>query len=212
MKIEIWSDFACPFCYIGEKRLMKALEELNLEDQVDIEFKSFQLDVNAKSHPDKDIHQLIAEKYNISYIQAKNSNTDIVQMAKEIGLNYDFDNLKPGNTRLAHEAHKFAAENGKDLEYAQWAFSSYFEKGKSLSDLDTLQKLISVLGLEPEAFMKSLETGQYTSAVESDQNKAQKLGINSVPTFIIDGKHTITGAQNVNYFKMAIEQIRKDQS
>ncbi len=208
MKIEIWSDFACPFCYIGEKRLMKALEELNLEDQVDIEFKSFQLDVNAKSHPDKDIHQLIAEKYNISYAQAKNSNADIVQMAKEIGLDYDFDQLKPGNTRLAHEAHKFASKNGKDLEYAQWAFSSYFEKGKSLSDLDTLQKLISVIGLEPEEFMKSIEAGQYTPAVENDQSKAQELGINSVPTFIIDGKYAITGAQNVNYFKMAIEQIR----
>ena len=208
MKIEIWSDFACPFCYIGEKRLMKALEELNLEDQVDIEFKSFQLDVNAKSHPDKDIHQLIAEKYNISYAQAKNSNADIVQMAKEVGLDYDFDHLKPGNTRLAHEAHKFASKNGKDLEYAQWAFSSYFEKGKSLSDLDTLQKLISVIGLEPEEFMKSIEAGLFTAEVEGDQSKAHEIGINSVPTFIIDGKYAITGAQNVNYFKMAIEQIK----
>ncbi len=208
MKIEIWSDFACPFCYIGEKRLMKAIEELNLEDQIDIEFKSFQLDVNAKSHPDKDIHQLIAEKYNISYAQAKNSNADIVQMAKEIGLNYDFDSLKPGNTRMAHEAHKFASENGKDLEYAQWAFSTYFEKGNDLSKIEILEKLINVIGLDKEAFHKAIESGKYTGLVENDQSKAHEIGINSVPTFIIDGKYAITGAQNVNYFKMAIEQIR----
>jgi predicted DsbA family dithiol-disulfide isomerase len=207
MKIEIWSDFACPFCYIGETALLKALESMTLLETADISFRSFQLDVNAKRIPDKDIHQLIADKYQIQYAQAKESNANIVKMASEVGLNYDFEHIKPNQTGTAHEMQKFAAANGKGLEAANRLFKAYLEEGADIGDTVTLLKIGEEIGLSGEALQQALDEKCYFEAVVTDQAIAHQHRIQSVPYFVIDQQYAISGAQSTAYFIMALKQI-----
>ncbi|MBS7527815.1 DsbA family oxidoreductase [Fusibacter paucivorans] len=207
MKIEIWSDFACPFCYIGETAMMKALEAMGLAESTVVEFKSFQLDVNAKRVPGKDLNEMLAEKYNISYEQAKTSNANIIKMAAEVGLHYDFDHIKPNHTGMAHEMHKFAEANGKGMEAAQLLFKAYLEDGVDIGEMISLLQIAEQIDLPPEALKEALDEKRYLEAVVTDQAIAHQQRIQSVPYFVIDRQYAISGAQSIDYFKMALRQI-----
>lgn len=206
MKIDIWSDFACPFCYIGEKKLDKALVELGLDGSVEIQFKSFQLNVNAVSHEGEDLNTLIANKYGLPYEQAKASNDRIVETAKEVGLKFDFDRIKPGNTGLAHEVYKYCQGLGKGPAMAEALFSAYFEQGLNISDQDQLLSLAKAIGVDPVGVQDMLEAKSYKEAVVTDQKTAASLGISSVPFFVIDDHYAVSGAQSVDHFKSLLEK------
>ncbi|MBN2616882.1 MAG: DsbA family oxidoreductase [Spirochaetales bacterium] len=207
MKIEIWSDFACPFCYIGEKTLIKALKELNLESNTDIEYKSFQLNPNATTQKGKDINLLIAEKYGIPYDQAKASNNRIVNIAKQNDLNFDFDNIVPGNTGLAHELHKYSKTLNKDREITDVIFKAYFENGIDISDINQLIKLAVDTGINTEELKDVLSKRIFANEVSQDQNFALQNNITSVPFFVINDKCTISGAQTIEYFKEKLKEF-----
>ncbi|QEN03926.1 DsbA family oxidoreductase [Thiospirochaeta perfilievii] len=204
MKIEVWSDFACPFCYIGETKLNRALKELNLDDEALIVYKSFQLNPNATSQKGKDLNQLISEKYGIPYEQAVASNRNIVNVAKESGLNFNFNKIQPGNTALAHELHKYSETINKDLEMAEVIFKAYFEDGIDISDKVELIKLANKVGIKEEEVEDIFNNKKFSNAVIEDQNLAISNGINSVPFFVIDNKKTISGAQSIEHFKMVL--------
>lgn len=206
MKVEIWSDFACPFCYLGDKKFEMALAEFENKEQVEIEFKSFQLDVHATSHPGEDIHALISKKYGISYEQAKASNDQIIKAAKEVGLQYDFDILKPNNTGLAHEVAKYAAHMGKEKVLVERFFKAYFEEGVDLGIKENLLKLAGEVGIDENELNVVLDKGIYKEAVIKDQEKASDLGIQGVPFFVLDGRYGISGAQSVEHFKMVLDK------
>lgn len=210
MKIEIWSDFACPYCYIGEKKLEKALAEIELQSSVEIKYRSFQLNVDAVSHQGEDIHGLIAKKYGIPYETAKAANENIVNVAAAVGLNFDFEQIKPGNTRLAHEVSKYSDSMGKGNEIADRLFAAYFEEGVNLSDENSLLELAEEIGLDKARVQEVLEQNRYTDNVAEDQKTARQMGINSVPFFIINDKETVSGAQSVAYFKMVLEKVIED--
>lgn len=201
MKIEIWSDFACPYCYIGEKKLEKAIDELALHKDVEISFRSFQLNEKAVRQENVDLNTLISNKYGITYDQAKAANQGIIQGAKEVGLNYDFDIIKPGNTGLAHEVYKYCASLGKGQEMVDLLFSSYFEKGRDISSEEVLIDLGQRVGVAKDDLERLLSERSFMKAVKDDQKKAFELGISSVPFFIIDDKYTVSGAQSVANFK-----------
>ena len=205
MKIEIWSDFACPFCYIGEKKLEKALEELEVKEAIDIRFRSFQLDVNAKSQSNMDVHQYLANKYGMTYEEAKASNQKIVKAAEEVGLNFDFDNLKLANTRLAHELLKYAEEQGKASEVAESLFSAYFEEGIDVENPKNLLRIAKTSGLNQEKVQEIFDHKTYSQEVIRDQQTANEMGVNSVPFFVINDKYSVSGAQSVEHFKAAID-------
>jgi len=206
LKIEIWSDFACPYCYIGEKKLEKAIEELEIHFPVEIKFRSFQLNVNAGAYAGEDINTLIANKYSITYEKAKAANDKIISTAKEVGLDFDFKQLKPGNTGLAHEVLKYAQSIGKGHDLKKRFFAAYFEEGIDLSIKSNLIKLTDAIGLNRESIQSVLEERYYEEAVMKDQKTAKGLNISSVPYFIIDEKHTVSGAQSVEYFKMILKK------
>lgn len=206
MKIEIWSDFACPFCYIGETAMQMALKSLGLEE-VQIIYKSFQLDPNASKLVDRDLNQYIADKYQITYDQAKAQNDNIIKMAEAIGLHYDFDHIQRNNTGLAHELHKYAQEKGLGQEMAHLLFSAYFEKGKDLGDIHHLLEISSELPLDLDDLRVSLEKRIFYGEVVKDQAFANQNQIQSVPLFIINDQYAITGAQSHVYFQRAFEQI-----
>jgi predicted DsbA family dithiol-disulfide isomerase len=207
MKIEIWSDFACPYCYLGDRKLALALNEFEHKDEVEISYKSFQLDVHATSHADEDISELIAKKYGISYEQAKASNNSIIIAAKKVGLNYDFDALKPNNTGLAHQVSKYALSSGKEKELVARFFKAYFEEGMDLGVKENLISLGSEVGLDPEGLVKALDLGTYSNDVMLDQKKASELGIRGVPYFVVNDKYAVSGAQSIDYFKSVLDEV-----
>lgn len=210
MKIEIWSDFACPYCYIGEKKLEKALEEMQLVHDVELGFRSFQLDVNATSHPDEDINTLISKKYNISYEQAQSANDGIVARAKQVGLNYDFDNLKPSNTSLAHQLMKYAKLKNKEAQIAERLFSAYFVEGVELGDVKNIKKIAALENLDSKEIEELINEQTFYEEVMKDQELAHELGISSVPFFVINNKYAVSGAQSVEYFKSALQKAMEE--
>lgn len=207
MKIEIWSDFACPFCYLGDRKLALALETLPQKEPVDITYRSFQLDVHASAHPHEDLATLIAKKYGVSYDQAKKSNDQIVDAAKKVGLSYDFENIKPNNTGLAHQVLKYAGMRGKDKAIIDRFFKACFEEGYDLGQKEVLLHLASEVGVDPNDLNQALTNGDFAQAVESDQLRANKLGITGVPYFVINDQYAISGAQDVAYFQQALSEI-----
>lgn len=206
MKIEVWSDFVCPFCYLGERKFEMALEQFPHKDEVVVEFKSFELNMDHTDYKGKDIHQIIADKYGISYESAKENNDRIVQAASEVGLDYRFELLKLNNTRLAHQISQYAKSVGKGNELVKRFFKGYFEEGMDIGDKETLLKLSQEVGLDIKDLQIKLETETFDKQVDEDEQLASRFGINSVPYFVIDNKYAVSGAQNPEYFLQALNQ------
>ena len=206
MKVEIWSDFVCPFCYMGERKFEKALESFEHKDEVEIVFKSFQLNMDQAEVKGKDIHQVIADKYNISYEQAKANNDRIVKAAKDVDLNYRFDILKLNNTELAHQIAKYAEGSGRGKELVDRYFKAYFEEGADIGNKEKLIELAEEIGLNIVELNKQLEDGSLKSEVQKDKALARELDINSVPFFVINDKYSVSGAQDPKEF---LEVLRK---
>lgn len=205
MKIEIWSDYVCPFCYIGERKLKEALKITNKED-VEIIFKSFELNPESKEIYKESIDELISNKYGISLEQAKQSNERIVSTAKDVGLEFNFKDLKPTNTFKAHRLSNYAKTEGKLSEYTESVMESYFTKSLNISDKDVLVKIATDIGLEKVKVERLLNSDLYTKEVRSDEDKARELGISGVPYFIFNNKVSISGAQPVEQFIKVIEE------
>lgn len=213
MKIEMWSDFVCPFCYIGKTRLEKALEQFSHSDEVEVEFKSFELDPNAPSHSDKNIHESLAEKYGISIEQAKQNNTQIGVQAAQIGLTFHFDEMKPTNTFDAHRLAKYAKNQGKEREMIERLLHAYFTESKNIGDTATLADLAEEVGLDRQEALHVLNSKEiYVSDVRADQRMAQQLGVTGVPFFVINQKYAISGAQPIETFFSALEKVWEEES
>jgi len=200
MKIEIWSDYVCPFCYIGERKLKMALKETGLEDKVELIFNSYELNSDAEKHYDQNINQLIAEKYNVSLEQAKFNNENIIRTAKSVGLDFDFENLKPTNTFDAHRLSHYAKEEGKLEEFTEVVMRSYFTDSLNISETDVLISIAEEVGLDRERVLKILKSSDFSSEVRQDENNAYNRQVSGVPYFLFDGKETVYGAQPVETF------------
>ena len=209
MKVEIWSDFVCPFCYMGERKFEQALADFEHKDEVEIVFKSFQLAMGKEDVKGKDIHQIIADKYNISYDQAKANNDQIVKAAEKVGLNYRFDILKLNNTELAHEIAKYADSVGKGKDLVDRYFKAYFEEGVDIGDKEKLIELAEEIGLNTIELKKQLNQEDLKAEIKNDEVLARKLGISSVPFFIINDRYTVSGAQDPKQFLKALNEAYK---
>ncbi|MBU3161589.1 DsbA family oxidoreductase [Clostridium frigoris] len=211
MKIEVWSDFVCPFCYIGKRRLEIALEKFEYKDEVELIFKSFELDPSAKKKFDGNINEIIAKKYGIPVEQAKASNNQIATQAKVIGLNYNFDDLVPTNTFDAHRVAHYAKTQGKMNELSERILKAYFVDSLNISDHKVLASLACEVGLNSEKALSILESDKYSNEVRKDEETASKLGISGVPYFVINNKYTISGAQPSEIFLEALEKAREEE-
>jgi predicted DsbA family dithiol-disulfide isomerase len=212
MKIEVWSDFVCPFCYIGKRRLEKALEQFPQKDQVEVVFRSFELDPNAKKSYDMTIHEIIAKKYGITIEQAKKTNEDIAKQAEAVGLTFRFESMLPTNTFDAHRLDKYASEHGKMLEMTERLLKAYFTDSKHISDYAVLAELASEIGLDREEVKHVLESNRYSEEVRKDEEEAAQLGIRGVPFFVINSKYAISGAQPTEIFLQALEKVWEEEN
>ncbi|GAE95195.1 2-hydroxychromene-2-carboxylate isomerase/DsbA-like thioredoxin domain [Gracilibacillus boraciitolerans JCM 21714] len=210
MQIEIWSDFVCPFCYIGKQRLEQALERFPEKINVSIQYKSFELDPNAPNYSGVSIHEALAKKYNMTIEQAKQANKQISEQAKSVGLNFVFDTMKPGNTFLAHRISKYAASINREADYIDTVLYHYFTLSKDLSDPDTLRSITKEMGLNQNEINKIIETETlYDEEVRNDESEAQQLGITGVPFFVINKKYAISGAQLSTHLCKQLKRYQK---
>lgn len=212
MKIEVWSDFACPFCYIGKRRLEKALDLFEHRDEVEVIYRSFELDPGAPRDTESSIYELLAVKYGLSLEQAQESNQNVAQQAKADGLDYHFDTLIPTNTFDAHRLLHYAAGHGKAKEMSEHLFRAYFTDSLHIGDHEVLQKLAEETGLDGREAKVALEQGDYAEDVREDEGEARKLGIRGVPFVVIKGKFAVSGAQPVEIFQAALQRAWEDQA
>lgn len=213
MKIEVWSDFVCPFCYIGKRHLEKALASVPFAQHVEVEFKSFELDPNAPKYEGKSIHEVLAKKYGMSLEQAMQANERVGQQAASVGLTFHFDEMKPTNTFDAHRLMKYAKTQGKEKEITEKILYEYFTESRHIGDVETLAKIAVETGLSrDEAIKVLLDSTDFENEVRLDESLAQQYGITSVPFFVLNGKYAISGAQPIETFLNAIKKVWEEES
>ena len=206
MKIEVWSDVMCPFCYIGKRRLEKSLQNFAGKDSVEIEWKSYQLNPNLVTDPNISLDEYLATHKGMPLEQAQELNAQVSAMAAEEGLSFNFDKSVVANSFKAHVLAHFAKSAGKQDLIEELLFQSYFTEGKNIDDIDVLKDIAERAGLSTEEFEKKVEEGTLNDAVRKDIYEAQQIGVRGVPFFVFDRKYAISGAQPVEAFTQTLEK------
>ena len=206
MKIEIWSDIMCPFCYIGKRRFDEALAQFAHKDEVQVVWKSFMLSPELITDPSKNINQFLAEHKGIPLEEAKGMNDYVANMAAQAGLTYNFDKAVVANSFNAHRFSHFAADFGKQSEAEEKLFAAYFTEGKNIDDAQTLIDIALELGLDTTKLAQAMGNGDYADEVVANITEAQNLGIRGVPFFVINRKYAISGAQPTEAFLETLEK------
>lgn len=207
MKIEIWSDFACPFCYIGKTRFEQALNDFEHKDQVEVVYKAYQLNPYAPKEMTKPAHVAFAEGHGMSPDDARKRFQMFSENAKTAGLTYRYDIIQMTNTFDAHRLAKYANEQGLEEALTARLMKAYFTDGLNLSDIDTLVKLAVEVGLDEKASKDILTSGQYGDVVKNQIDEGRQIGVQGVPFFVINRKYGVSGAQQTEYFLQALRQI-----
>ena len=208
MKIEIFSDFACPFCYIGKKRLEQAIRETGLEDDVEIEYKSYQLNPYASKTEAKPFYESMMEKYKNTREEVEMMASTIQDRAKEVGLTYHFEQMRTGNTEHAHRLAKWARSHGKEADFVEAMMDGYFTKGLNVNDKEALVQVAKSVGL-PEGEAKDvLENDRFAEELAKDRYDAQQLQVQSVPFFVFENKYGIIGAEPLEVFTRTLKQAK----
>ncbi|MFC0273657.1 DsbA family protein [Metabacillus herbersteinensis] len=212
MKIEVWSDYVCPFCYIGKRRLEAALEQFPHRDKVEVTFKSFELDPNSSSETNLSIHEVLAKKYGTSVEQAKKMSEGVGQQATTVGLNFNFDGMKPTNTFNAHRLAKFAETKGKEAEVTESLLKSYFIDSKHIGNLETLLQITQDAELNREEVELLLSGTEFEESVRADEAEAREIGVQGVPFFVLNRKYAISGAQPTEVFLETLQKVWEEEN
>jgi len=210
ISIDIWSDIACPWCYIGKRNLEKGLEAVAGDDdapQVNVTFHSFELSPDTPVDFDGDEIDFLAGHKGMPRDQVEQMLANVTGVAEKAGLQYRFDLLQHTNTVKAHELLHFAKAHGLQHELEERLMSAYFTEGKHVGRIDDLVALAVEVGLDADAAREALETEQYLPAVRQDQAQARAYGIQGVPFFVIDGQYGISGAQPPAAFENVLRDL-----
>ena len=203
MIIDVWSDVVCPWCFIGKRRLEKALSEFAHRDDVIIRHRAFQLQPDAKEVVPTRQH--LADKYKVSPEQVKEMQSNVCAVADGEGLCYNLDNTLSGNTFDAHRVLLYAATIGKQDQLLEAMYSSYFEKSLPLFSHQDICAVAESVGISPVDVMNILESDQFSNEVLADRDLASQLGATGVPFFVVDMKYGISGAQPLEAFVETIK-------
>lgn len=207
MRIDIWSDYACPFCYIGKRRLENALSQFPNRDKVEVVYRSFQLDPTAAVKNDKDIHDLLAVKYGMTRDKAKAMNEQLAEQARGVGLDFHFDTIQSTNTFDSHRLSHYASSQGKAAEMTERLLQAYFTDSLNLGERSVLVSLAAEVGLDQAATAAMLESEAYKDEVYADIAEGQRLNINGVPFFVFNNKYAVSGAQPGPVFTEVLDTV-----
>ncbi|XBH21681.1 DsbA family oxidoreductase [Jonesiaceae bacterium BS-20] len=207
--VDIWSDIACPFCYIGKKKFEAAVAQSGIP--VTVTYRSFELGPNTPEDVAESHAYLLALKMGVSPDEAKAMEHQITQAAEASGLEFRYDQLKPANTRKAHQLLHFAKAADKQVEMAERLLAAHFTEGRHVGQIAELVSLGAEVGLDPDEVTRVLESGEFLSEVDADIAQAASLGIRGVPFFVLNGKYGVNGAQEPEQFVAALQQAQQDQ-
>lgn len=210
MRVDIWSDVMCPFCYIGKRRFEGALAQFEHRDDIEIVWHSFQLDPEVKPQPGKDVYSWLAERKGQSLDWSKQMHRQVTNMAADAGLQYNFDKAVIANSYDAHRITQLAKKYGKGDAMEEQLFKGYFTEGKDISDHSVLIEMAVAIGIDKQEATEVLKNGTYADAVQADIDQAAQIGINGVPFFVLNNKYAVSGAQPSETFAGALKQAWKE--
>jgi predicted DsbA family dithiol-disulfide isomerase len=206
MKVDIWSDVRCPFCYIGKRKFELALEKFPHKDSVEIEWHSFELEPDAETRPDADPADDLARKKGQTREWAVGVNAHVSKVAAEVGLHFNIEDVVVANSFNAHRLIQLAKTMGLDNEIEELLFIAYFIDGKNIDDPNVLTTIGLAAGLEQVAVENMLNGFDFSNEVRADEHIAQQIGISGVPFFVFDQKLAVSGAQSPDTFLGAMEE------
>ena len=206
MQIEIWSDVICPWCYIGKRRFEKALEQFGHQKNINVVWRSFELDRNAPQQYPGTLEERLASKYGVSRQEAAAMNARVTAVARETGLEYRLENARPGNTFDAHRLLHFATTKNVGDQAAECIMQAYFSESLPVGDRIALAGLAPKFGITEAEAIKMLKSDDYSDAVRADELRAAEFGVAGVPFFVFDEKSGISGAQPIEVFVEALQQ------
>ena len=210
IKIDVWSDIACPWCYIGKRNLENGLAAASADadaPRVEVEYHSFELSPDTPVDFDGSEIDFLSRHKGMPAEQVQQMLERVTGVAAQAGLDYRFDILKHTNTVKAHELLHFAKEQGRQHEMAERLMSAYFTEGRHVGRVEDLVALAAEIGLDAAAAREALESGRFLDDVRADQAQAQAYGISGVPFFVIDGKYGVSGAQPPEAFAQIARQV-----
>lgn len=210
MKVEIWSDVMCPFCYIGKRKFEAALNSFSQKDSIQVVWHSFELNPNLKYKPERDAYAYVAEIKGQTREWSVKVHDSLAKTAKSIGLDYNFDLAKITNSFDAHRVIQLAKKYNLTNEVEERFFKAYFTDGELMSDHSTLIRLASEAGLSADEVTTVLESNQYAEEVKKDVAEARRLGVTGVPFFVMDRKYAVSGAQETGVFAETLQKAFKE--
>jgi predicted DsbA family dithiol-disulfide isomerase len=208
MKVEIWSDVVCPWCYIGKRRFEAAVEAF--DGDVEVVWRSFELDPGAPKVPPYPLDEMLARKYGMDVSRARQMMAQVTDAARAEGLDFDFDSAQSGNTFDAHRLIHFAKEHDRGEAMKERLLRAYFVEGKAIHDHEVLAHLAAEVGLDRDAARAALEDGSFGGEVRQDEAQAMEIGVRGVPFFVVEGRYGVSGAQTPDVFLEVLQKAASE--
>lgn len=212
MTVDIWSDIVCPFCYIGKRKFENALKDFAQKDNVEIVWHSFQLDPDMQQVPGQTLHEYLAKRKGTTAAAGKKMNDSMAAIAKEVGLEYNFDNAIINNTLDAHRLLHLAKKHGVQNEAKEALFAAYYTNGKDIGDTETLVAIGESVGLNAAEIKSMLQSDAYVNDVRLDQQHAQEIGVQGVPFYVFNNKYAVSGAQPTDTFAQVLNKVWEEEN
>lgn len=206
MRIDVWSDVVCPWCWLGKARLEKALAAFPHRASIEVVFRSFELDPRAPKDLDISSDELLAKKYSLGQAQIDAMHERLRGLGLADGLDFRFDRARTSNTFDAHQLTHLAREQGQQQAMIDRLFRAQFHEGVRVGDREQLVRLATEVGLDEAAARSALDEQRFADAVRADEAQARALGISGVPFFLVDGRLAVSGAQSLEVFRQLLEK------
>jgi predicted DsbA family dithiol-disulfide isomerase len=208
IKVDIWSDVQCPWCYIGKRKFEAGAAQFG--GDVEIEYHSFELSPDTPVDYDGTPVEYLAQRKGLPHDQVEQMIDRVVGIASSVGLDYRYDDIHQTNTVISHELLHFAKAHGRQLEMKERLLKAYFVNGEHVGRIPDLVDIAVELGYDRDEVTEALESHRYLADVKADVALAQEYGIQGVPFFVIDGKYGVSGAQDAATFANVLEQVRSE--
>jgi predicted DsbA family dithiol-disulfide isomerase len=208
IKVDVWSDIACPWCYIGKRKFEAGVEAFGGE--VEVEYHSFELSPDTPVDFDGSAADYLVQRKGFPAAQVESMLDRVIGIAAEVGLEYDYDALQHTNTVRAHQVIHYAKAHGKQLEATERLLRAYFVEGRHVGRDEDLADLAAEVGLDREDVLRSLRSNEYLDDVRADQDQAVRFGIQGVPFYVVDGKYGVSGAQSPETFAQVLAKVTEE--
>lgn len=206
MKVDIWSDIRCPFCYIGKRKFERALESFEHKDSVEVVWHSFQLDPSLKTQPDLKSHDYLAKIKGMTVEQSREMHENITHIAAQVGITFNLERAVVANSFKAHRLIQFARYRGLADQAGEFLFRAHFSEGRNIDDDETLIDIARGISLPEDEVRALLASDEFAEAVTRDESLAREIGIRGVPFFIFNNRYAVSGAQAPEVFLQTLQK------